>query len=439
VICGLLAVTAGAFVTVAMAQNRELGGSGQLIESIVAVVGDGVVLRSELEMRTDFVIRNLLADQAELPPEQRSPLPPRAVIQDQVLDQLILKQIQMQRAERVGIVIGDDILNQALSQVAANVGVTLENLPAVLEAEGLDYSIYRQDQRDELILSQLEQRDVLSRIEISPRELEQCLARREATETDEFDYNISHILIGISGSAQADELRAAQERVEELRARLEAGETFAQLAVEYSEGPTALEGGSLGWRKGSQLPTLFADLVTEMQPGEISETIQSGSGFHIVRLNDMRGAERVMVDQVRARHILLIPNEILDRDATLQKLIGIRNQILAGDDFGTLAIAQSEDTVSGSDGGDLGWAEPDAYVPEFTEVLERLPIGELSEPVETRFGWHLVEVLDRRSYDSTDELKARSCQQQLQMSKAEEERLVWIQQLRDGAFIEKKL
>ncbi len=421
------------------AQNRELGATGEMIEGIAAIVDEGIVLKSELEMRVALVVENYQQQQAQLPIEQRSPLPPEGVLRDQVLDQLVIKELQLQRADRLGIVVGDDILNEALANVAGGLGLTLEDLPAALASEGIDYNMYRQDSRNDIILTQLQQRDVFSRIRVSPRELDQCLLRNEARETDEFDYNISHILIGLSRNATQDDRRAAEARAEDIKERLEQGADFAQLALTYSEGPTALEGGSLGWRKGSQLPTVFADTVIQMKPGEVSDIITSASGFHIVKLNDMRGAERIMVDQVHARHILVSPNEILDDDAAHQKAIGFYDRIKAGEDFAEIAQASSEDTVSAAEGGDLGWNTPDAYVPEFAQVLESLAIGEISEPIRSPFGWHIIEVLERRSYDTTDDRKAQQCQQEIRASKAEEERLMWIQQMRDQAYVEKRI
>jgi len=396
-------------------------------------------LTSELQMRTEIVIDSFLGQQAQLPLEQRGQLPLRGVLEDQVLDQLIVKELQMQRAARLGIVVGDDLLNQALANVAEGLGITLDEMPAALAREGIDYEMYRQDSRSDIVLNQLEQRDVYNRISVAPRELDQCLVRSEETQTDNFDYNVSHILIGLSGSASSDDIDEAAAVAEQIQEQLEAGTDFGQLAITYSDSSTALEGGSLGWRKGSQLPTLFADVVVEMESGEVSEPIQSGSGFHIVRLNSMRGGERVMIDQVRARHILMSPNEVLDDDATHQKLLGVYQQILEGEDFATLAVASSEDTVSAADGGDLDWNTPDTFVPEFSEILESLAIGEMSEPVRTRFGWHIIEVTDRRAYDTTDDMKAQRCQQEIRLSKAEEERQMWIQQLRDEAFVEKRL
>jgi peptidyl-prolyl cis-trans isomerase SurA len=420
----------------AHAQDRELGAGGVLLEGVAAVVDEGVVLQSELTDRLDLVLQNLEQRQAELPPEQRRPLPPVAVIEQQVLDQLVIREIQLQRADRIGISVSDDLLNEALARVAQNLGYTLEELPTVLAAQNIDYTTYREDSRRDLLIEQLEQRDVINRISITPRELEQCLARSDATASDNFDYNISHILIGVPANASSSDIESARRRIEEIHDRLEAGEDFARLAVATSHAQTALDGGSLGWRKGAQLPTLFSDIVVRMRPGEYSEPIQSSGGFQIVKLNEMRGAERTMVDQLHARHILLRPNEILDDAAVRQKALGIRDQIVNGDDFATVARAVSEDTVSAADGGDLGWLSPGDTVPEFEQVLAELPLNELSQPIQSRFGWHLVEVLDRRSHDTTDELKREDCVRQIRANKAEEERELWVRRLRDQAFVD---
>jgi peptidyl-prolyl cis-trans isomerase SurA len=250
---------------------------------------------------------------------------------------------------------------------------------------------------------------------------------------------VSHILVGFSPDAGPDEIAAAEKRVQTIIDELDAGTDFAQLALTYSDSQTALQGGTLGWRKGSELPTIFADVVVRMKPGEHSDPIRTASGIHLVKLNDMRGAERTVVDQVHARHILLAPNEILDDDATRQKLIGIRNQILAGDDFAAVASAVSEDSGSAVEGGDLGWAEPDAYVDEFRHMIETLEVGKLSEPFKSPFGWHIVEVLERRTYDTTEELKEQRCRNDIGNSKADEERELWLRRLHDQAYIVKRI
>ncbi len=421
------------------AQTRELGGTGELLDGVAAVVDDGVVLKSELELRVALVMDNIRASQVELPPEQRRPLPPLSVLEEQVLEQLILQQIQLQRAARFGIVVNDEMVNQALTSVAQDIGLTLEDLPGALAAENIDYAMYRQDTREQMALDQLQQRDVYASIVVSPRELEFCLDRSSTSLAEDVDYDISHILIGLPSNATQAAVDDATARVAELYDRLDAGEEFSQLAITVSDGQTALDGGSLGWRKGYQLPTLFTDVVIAMEPGEVSAPIQSGSGFHIVRLNETRGAQVVIVDQLRVRHVLLRPNEIMDDAAVQQRLIGIREQILAGDDFGPIARSLSEDPGSAAEDGDLGWVEAGVFVPEFEQELNSLELNELSEPFQTRFGWHLVEVTDTRSYDTTEEIKEQRCADQIRESKVEEERELWLRRLRDEAFVDYRL
>ncbi len=412
-------------------QTRDLGAGGELLDGVAAIVDEGVVLKSELERQVAVIIERLR--------QQDTRLPPLSVLESQILDQLVLRRIQLQRAERFGIQVSDDFLNQTLSQVAQENNLTLEQLPQALEADGIDYAAYRQDMREQMVLQQLQQRDVVSRINVAPKEMDACLYRKENTATNDVDYNISHILISLPSAATRQQLDEARDRITQINDRLASGEDFAQLAVALSDGQTALEGGSLGWRKGSQLPTLFADVVVELEPGEVSETIQSGSGLHLVRLNEVRGAEKVMVDQRRVRHILLRPNEILDSDAVRQKLIGIREQLLDGESFSDVAQAVSEDQVSAAEGGDLGWAGPDTFAPEFEQVINNLALNELSEPFRTRFGWHIAEITDTRVYDTTEELKTQQCFEEIRASKLEEETELWLRRIRDEAYVETRM
>ena len=432
----LLAAAAALAGAAALAQDRDLGATGELLDGIAAVVDEGIVLKSELTQRVDMQVAAWRQELARQPADQRRALPPTSIVEQQVLEYLILREIQLQRARRIGITVSDDLLNEALARVADNLGYTLEELPSVLAAENVDYAAYRETSRQDLMIEQLQQRDVLARISITPRELEQCLAAREASATDELDYNISHILISVPGSATQQDIDNARARIDEVYQRLEAGEDFARLAVATSHAQTALDGGALGWRKGSQLPTLFADTVVKMSPGEFSQPIQSGSGFQIVRLNEMRGSERTMVEQVHLRHIMLRPNEILDDAAVRQKLIGIRNQILGGDDFATIAKSVSEDNGSANDGGDLGWATlQELPFPEAAQIIQNMPLNELSDPLKSRYGWHLVEVLGHREHDTTDEMKRSECGRAIRANKAEEERELWLRRLRDQAFV----
>ena len=423
----------------AAAQTRELGGSGELLDGIAALVDEGVVLRSEFEQRVAAVTDNVLRAQAQHPPEQRGPLPPVSVIEGQVLEQLIVEQIQLQRAARFGITIGDEMLNRAMASIADGVGLTLEQFPPALAAEGIDYARYREETRKTLILEQLRQREVMASIVVAPRDMQRCLSQSTSNLSQNLDYSLSHLLVGISSTATREEIAQAREQVNEIHQRLEAGESFAQLTISYSDGQYALEGGSLGWRKGHQLPTLFADTILAMEPGDHSEAIQSGSGFHLVRLDDVRGAEPVLVDQIHIRHIVLQPNEVMDPAAVRQRLAGIREDILQGDDFATIARSISEDPVSAADGGDLGWTPRGVFAPEFEQVIGTLAIGELSQPFETRYGWHVAEILGTRTHDTTDELREQQCVEQIRASKMEEEQQLWLRRLRDEAFVEVRL
>ncbi len=423
----------------AAAQTRELGGSGELLDGIAALVEEGVVLRSEFDQRVAVVTDNLMRSQAQLPPEQRGNLPPLSVIEEQVLEQLILEQIQLQRAERFGIIVGDEMLNQAIGSIAQGVGLTLDQFPQALAVEGIDYAQYREETRQTLVLEQLRQREVGASIIVAPRDMEMCLSQSNTDQYLNQEYNTSHLLIGISSTATRDEIEQARAQVGDILQRLDAGENFSDLAITYSDGQNALEGGSLGWRRGIELPSLFADLIPNMQPGDHSPPIQSGSGFHIIRLNEVRGVQPVLQDQMRIRHILLRPNEVMDAPAVRQRLTGLRDDILAGDDFAAVARGVSEDPVSAADGGDLGWTPRGVFVPEFEQVIDTLEMGQLSLPFETRYGWHIAELLETRTHDTTEELREQQCVEQIRAGKMEEEQQLWLRRLRDEAFVEVRL
>jgi peptidyl-prolyl cis-trans isomerase SurA len=434
-VCVALATSNGA-----LAQTRELGAAGELLDGIAALVDSGVVLKSEVQNRLEVVADNFAQQMAELPPEQRGQLPPVSILEQQVLDQLILEEIQVQRAKAIGMEVGDDMLNQVLASIADSIGTTLEQLPAWLTSQGVDYPAFREDQRREILMRDLERLEVMEQITINPRELAQCLSMNAINESEEFDYNISHILIGFAPEAGPDEIRKAETTANDIVQQLDEGADFAQLAAAYSESQTALEGGLLGWRKGSELPTIFVSDITQMEIGEHSTPIRGGGGFHIVRLNDMRGSEPQLIDQIRPRHILLTPTAVLDDDATQQRLQRIRDQIVNdGDDFASVAAAVSDDVASAVDGGDLGWTTFDSFVPEFSEVLASLEIGQVSEPFRTEYGWHIAELVDKRSYDASNDLREDACRNQIGRGKMVEESELWRQRLQSQAYIVKKL
>jgi peptidyl-prolyl cis-trans isomerase SurA len=413
------------------AQTLELSSSGEMLDGIAAVVNDGVVLKSELAMELERIVARLQ--------EQGTPLPPQRQLVQQVLERLVITRIQLQRAERLGVQVPDEMVNQALANVAQRNGVALADLPGLLASEGISYNSYRRELREQLTLEQLRQRDVIARIAVTPREVEEFLARQVGREFLNQDFLLSHILVSVSSSADSQAIEAARRRAEDIYQRIQAGEAFAELAVAFSDGQQALEGGSLGWRNGQELPSLFQDVAPLLEVGEVSEPIRSASGFHLVKLDDRRGGERVMEDQTRVRHILLTTNEVLDDDAVRQRLGDIRRQIIEGADFAAVAKVVSEDPGSAIDGGDLGWSVAGDFVPAFQQVVGSLSPGELSEPFQTPFGWHIAEVIERRVHDATADRQRQQAIMAVRNSKLGEETELWTRRLRDEAFVEYRM
>jgi peptidyl-prolyl cis-trans isomerase SurA len=413
------------------AQTRDIGTHGELLDRIAAIVNDGIVLKSELDDQMDAVTKRLQEQKVELPPE--------SVLRQQVLERLILQEIQAQRAKHVGLSISDEQLNGALQEIAQRNKIPFDQLPTALAAQGVDYKQYRESMRKELTLSTLRQRDVIAHINVSPHELEQYLAR-QASQAANDEFNISHILLSLPQAATPEQFAEITKKAKDIAARAAKGEDFGQLAIANSNSQTALDGGQLGWRKGSQLPQFILDLVTKMKPGEVSAPVRTPSGYNIVKLNERRsGQAQVIVNQIHVRHILMKPNE-LDDDATVrEKLVKIRQRILNGEDFAGIASATSEDPGSAPDGGDLGWASPGTFVPEFDKAIADLKPNEISQPFKTRYGWHIVQMLGTRTYDSTDDVRRQKAFAAIRESKADEETELWLRRLRDEAFVEIKM
>ncbi|MEO7385941.1 MAG: peptidylprolyl isomerase [Gammaproteobacteria bacterium] len=427
----LLAVALVVATSPAGAQTRELSGSGELLDGIVALVNDGIVLKSELQGETDRIVARLQQQGTQLPPAQ--------ILNKQVLDRLITEQLQLQRADKVGIKVSDETLNQALANIAQRNNVPLAELPSLLAKEGVDYTTYRQDLRRQVTIDQLRQRDVLQRISVSPKEVEAYLARQEGKANLRQEFLISHILIAIPANATPEQIVTAQRQADDLYGRIQAGEDFAKLAVAYSNGQQALEGGSLGWRKGSELPSLFADVAPGLAKGQVAEPVRNASGFHLIKLDDRRGGEAIMENQTHARHILLTTTEVVDDTAAQQKLKAIRERILGGEDFAAVAKAVSEDPQSAVEGGDLGWAGPGNFVPQFEAQLNKLQPNEISEPFRTQYGWHILQVLERRVYDATADKQKQEAILAIRNSKLSDEVDIWTRRLRDEAFVEYRL
>jgi peptidyl-prolyl cis-trans isomerase SurA len=413
------------------ALGADAAPKGVALDKVVAIVNDGLVTQSELDEQISMISARLQ--------EQKTPLPPSDVLSKQVLDRLIVQEIQLQRAKRIGLKISDEQLNAALGEIAQRNGMALSQLPAALTAQGVDYAGYRDNMRKEITLQSLRQRDVLGHINVTPRELDQFMERLKKLPSATDEYDISHILLAIpqdATKAQVDEIaKHAQEIYERAKT-----EDFSRLAVANSSSQTALEGGKLGWRKGPELPTFLAEVVVGLKPGEVSKPLSTPSGYHLVKLNDIRGTEGSKIqDQTHARHILIRPNALQD-DATVRlKLAGVRQRILNGEDFAAFASSMSEDSGSAVNGGDLGWSGPGTFVPEFDSALASLAENAISEPFHTQFGWHIVQLLGRRQFDTTEESLRERAFQQLRESKADEETELWLRRLRDEAFVDTEI
>jgi peptidyl-prolyl cis-trans isomerase SurA len=414
----------------AAAQTRELSASGVPLDRVIAIVNEGVVLQSQLDDQT-ALIRERLAGQG-------TQLPPADVLRQQVLERLVLQEIQIQRAERLGVQVSDEILNESLRDVAKRNSIPFEQMPTVLASQGLDYPSYREEMRREITMSLLRQRDVVPRIYVSPRELTQALERQEGQADQNTEYDVSHILLPLPESATTEQMAKVEEQARDINARAKTGEDFGQLALAYSQAQSALERGKLGWRKLGQLPQFIAELVTGMQPGSVSDPVRTPTGFHIIRLDETRGSQGgpMMVEQIHARHILMRPTEVQDDATTRQRLAAVRQRVLAGEDFGALASITSEDPGSASRGGDLGWSSPGTFAPEFEAQLAELEPDQISEPFRTQFGWHIVQMLGKRTHDQSDEVRRQAVLSALRESKLDEETELWLRRLRDEAYVE---
>jgi peptidyl-prolyl cis-trans isomerase SurA len=413
------------------AQTRDIGVHGEMLDRIAAIVNEGLVLKSELDLQMDSVTKRLT--------DQRIELPSQSVLRQQVLDRLIVQEIQVQRAKHVGLTVSDEQLNGALQEIAARNKIPFDQLPTALAAQGIDYKQYRESMRKELTLNTLRQRDVISHINVTPREMEQYLARQQnSASTDEF--NVSHILLSLPAAATPQQLEEISRKAQDLATRAAKGEDFGELAIANSNSQTALDGGQLGWRKGAQLPQFVLDLVVKMKPGEVSEPVRTPSGYHIVKLNERRSGEAaVIINQIHVRHVLMKPNELDDDETVRQKLARLRERIEKGEDFAGIASTSSEDPGSAPDGGDLGWSGPGTFVPEFDKAIADLKVNEISEPFKTRYGWHIVQMLGTRTYDSTEDVRRQKAYVAIRESKADEETELWLRALRDEAFVEIKM
>ncbi len=410
------------------AANRP--GAANAIDRIAVIVNDEVITESELKARLQEVRKQLAAQRIPVPPEER--------LRRQVLERLVVETLQLQFAKRQGIKVSDSALEQAIARIVQKNNITPEALYRSLRQEGVDPARYRNQIRNQITIQQLLEREIHSRVIVTDSEVESFLAKTEAAAA--LEYNLAHILIALPESATPETIQGARVRAEELWRDLKQGTDFRQAAIAHSQGQTALEGGDMGWKKPGQLPALFAETVKKLQPGELSEVLRSPNGFHILKLNDKRGQAKAQpVTQARARHILVRPNELVTAEEAKHRVLQLRNRIEQGEDFAALARAHSEDPGSAGNGGDLGWLSPGQTVPEFEKAVAALKPGELSAPVRTSYGVHLIQVLERRVRDVGEERSQANAREQIHARKADERYELWLRQLRDDAYVEFRL
>lgn len=403
----------------------------QELDSIAAVVNDDVITRTELDQRLHSVEQQL---------EQRNTrLPPDEILRRQVLERMIVERLELQEADRSGIRVDDETVTRVVAQLAGENKLTLPQFKQVLEREGMDFGRFRDNIRDQVKISRLRQREVEKHVNVTQQEIDNQLANMAKRGDSGREYHLGHILIAVPEAASPEQIRKAGEHADAVLQRLRNGADFAQTAVAESDGQHALQGGDLGWRRGSQLPTAVADLAHKMQPGDVSPPLRSASGFHLFKLLGERDSEQHIVKQTLARHILIRPNQLLSDSQARQRLERLRQRIQHGEDFAKLAAAQSDDKTSAADGGSLGWVSPGEMVPEFEQVLNGLKPGEVSEPFRTQYGWHIVQVMARRSHDETEAVKRNRAREAVRQRKTDEALESWLRQLRDQAYVDVRL
>lgn len=401
-----------------------------VLDRIVAVVNEEVITRVDLDERVKLALRQLRA--------QGTPPPPQQSLERQILERMITDAVQLQFAKETGLRVADTELDRALGRIAQQNNLTVEAMRQTLERDGVPFSKFREDIRNEIVLGRLREREVDNKIVVTEGEIDNFLSSQQTQDSGGDEYDLSHILVVVPENASPEQIQGRRERAEQALAELKRGADFRQVAAAFSEAPDALQGGAMGWRHASRLPTLFADALKGMRPGELSPVLRSPNGFHVLRLNDRRGSKPVIVQQTRARHILIKTTELVSENEARNRLRNLKERLENKADFAELARAHSED-ASASRGGDLGWLSPGDTVPEFERAMNALAPGQVSDPVQTPFGWHLIQVQERRNEDMSKERQRLLARQALRARKSDESYQEWVRQLRDRAYVEMRL
>ena len=400
------------------------------VDRIVAVVNDEVITHNDLTERVNLIVRQLQ--------RQGGQLPSADTLNRQILERMINDLVQVQLAKETGIKVDDATLDRTMERIAQENNLSAAAFRAALERDGIRFPRFREDIRSEILLARLREREIEKDIVVTDAEVETELAREAREASGDSEYNLAHVLVVVPPQSNAEQIEQRRRRAAVALSELRRGANFAQVAATYSDAPDALQGGNLGWRPSGRLPQVFLSALARLQPGEVSDIIRSANGFHIVKLLEKRGRAAVGgVQQTHVRHILLRAREGLSEAEARQRLQSIRERIAGGADFAELAKQQSED-ASASKGGDLGWIAGGDTVPEFERVMNALKDGEVSQPVQTPFGWHLVQVLERRSEELSADRKKIAARQAIRARKADEAYQDWLRQMRDRAFVENR-
>ncbi|SEI37199.1 peptidylprolyl isomerase [Nitrosomonas eutropha] len=426
----------GAFTTMWVvnisAQNFHPGNDIKPIDRIVAVVNEEVITQQE----TNELLQNTIQQLQK----QNIQLPSMEVLEKQLLERLIIKRIQLQRAKEVGLSVSDNDLDQTLRRIVQDNHLTMDEFRQVLLQEGTNLSLFRDEIRDEILMSRLKEQEINSRVNVTESEIDNFLENQANSPAANEEYRIAHILVQTSEQMDEAQIDTRHKRAEAAYEDLRQGISFAQVSAEYSDATDAMQGGELGWRPLGQIGSPFAELLLQMQPGEITPVVRSPIGFHILKLLERRQQEKsvTIIEQTHAQHILIKVSEIISEEDAHQLIDQIMERIHNGADFMEMAKAHSED-ASASAGGDLGWVSPGDTVPEFEQAMNALLPGQISQPVRTSFGWHLIKVIERRSQDVSEQKQRETARKTIHARKADAVAQEWLQQLRDQAYVEYKV
>lgn len=401
------------------------------LDRVIAIVDDDVIMKSQLDNRVDEIVQAVSKRGGDLPPND--------VLVKQVLDRLILEDLQIQLANRYGITVDDEELNQAVAEVAQRNQLNIEQFKRALQSEGLSINVLREQIRREILINRVRQRVIGEKIRITDQEVKNFLNSEIGKAQLSEEYFLASILVPVNqGSSYAD-VQKAEQKATEIYRQLQNGADFARLAMSSSSGDRALEGGEIGWRRAAQLPAPFDQLVSGLRVGDFTQPVSTPGGLIILKVMDKRGGKAQLQDEISVRHILLKPSQIRSPEDTQKLAERLYQRIMAGEDFAQLAKNFSDDPGSAHRGGSLNWIDPSTLVPEFRQVMEATAVGEYSPPFQTRYGWHILQVEGRRSTDNSAEYRKQQAMNVLYGRKYDQELQIWLQQLRDEAYVEIKL